>query len=169
MATSSDPKKNPTSADGRGEPSLDDKDRPAAWVYVDGRGGKFVERSGQKLMQWMIDATVSQKPTFRVEAYGPLLGAPRDFKCVLKTVESSEGSYIDYRIVASSSSFQVGKDYSLLRPGDNFTIRNAMTGDVVQEIGPLATGTYAIAASIRNAETGKETAAVSYFAVGAGK
>lgn len=164
-----DAKTNPTTTDGRGDPSLDDKDRPAAWIFVDGQSGRFVEKAGQKLLQWMIGNPVGSKPTFRVAAFEPLMGSPRDFKCVLKTVESAEGSYIDYRIAASNGTFEVGRDYPLLRPGNNFTIRNAVSGDVVQEIGPLAPGTYAIAASIRNAESGKEASAVSYFSIVPGK
>jgi len=160
-----DAKNNPTAASDRGEPSLDDKDRPAVWVYVDGKSGKFAEQAGQKLLQWMIDDAVSTKPTVRVEAYEPLLGAPKDFKCVLKTVQSNDGSYIDYRIYAKEGTFEVGRDYNLLTPGDNFTIRNAMSDDMVKEIGPLHPGTYAIAASLRNGQTGKESSGVTYFSV----
>ncbi|MBI1824955.1 MAG: hypothetical protein HY287_10955 [Planctomycetes bacterium] len=162
-----DAQNNPTAASKRGEPSLDDKDRPAVWVYVDGKSGKFAEKAGQKLIQWMIEDTVSAKPTIRVEAFAPLLGVPTDFKCVLKTVQSNDGSYIDYRIAVKQDGFSTGREYNLLKPGDDFTIHNAMSGDVVKEIGPLHPGTYAIAVSLRNIQTGKESSGVSYFTVGA--
>lgn len=160
---------NPTTVANRGEPSLDDAQRPAAWVFIDGNPGKFSERDGHKLIQWTIEKPAGDAPTFRVEGFDPLVGEARDFKCVLRAVDSTEGTDFMYGIAAKPGTFETGKDYSLLNPGDNFIIRNGWTGDVVREIAPLAPGTYAIAAGLENAKTGKKAAAVTYFKVGEGK
>jgi len=158
--------KNPTTAAGRGEPSLEDKDRPAAWIYVDGKTGRFTERDGRPQFQWVIEEPVSATPTFRAEGYAPLLGTPKDFNGILTTVESSDGSDLSYAIAAKEGSFVVGRDYSLVDPGDDFIIRNWTTGDVVRQIAPLPPGTYAFAGGVRNQQTGKEALAVTYFTVG---
>jgi len=160
---------NPTSVAGRGEPSLDDAQRPAAWVFIDGKPGEFSERDGQNLIQWTVAQSAGDTPTFRVEGYEPLIGDARDFKCVLRAMDSTEGTDFMYGIAAKPGTFEIGKEYSLLNPGDNFTIRNGWTGDIVREIAPLPPGAYAIAAGLENAKTGKKAAAVTYFTVGEGK
>ena len=159
---------NPTTLAGRGEPSLDDAERPAAWVFVDDRSGTFTEHKGHPQLQWEIKQSVSASPTFRVEAYGPLLGTPKDFKFRLKTVESTDGSDVSYAVSARKGDFVVGRKYSLLQPGDNFVIRNWATGDVVRQIAPLAPGRYLLAGGVRNAATRKEAAAITFFTVGEG-
>ncbi len=159
-------KSNPTTDAGRGTPSLGDPERPAAWVLVDGKRGTYREQDGHKQLQWVVEDAVTPSPTFRVEGYQPLLGNPRDFRFILKTVESPTGSDIAYAVSASKGTFSPGKEYSLLRPGDNFVIRNWTTGDVVREIAPLPAGTYVLAADVRNERAGKATAAVTYFTVG---
>ncbi len=158
---------NPTTMGGRGAPDLDDRNRPAAWIYIDGHAGTFREEEGNQLLQWFTEGEVSNSPTFRVEAFEPLLGTPKDFKAVLRTVESTDGSDVMYPIAAYDNTFEIGKEYSLLNPGESFIIRNGQSGDVVKEISPLSPGTYAIAAGVKNAATGKETLAVTYFTVGA--
>lgn len=158
---------NPTTMAGRGAPDIEDRNRPAAWIYIDGKAGLFKEQEGHQLLQWFTDGEVSSAPTFRVEAYEPLLGTPKDFKAVLRSVEAADGSDIVYGILAYDNAFEVGQDYSLLNPGESFIIRNGQTGDVVKEIAPLSPGTYALAAGVKNAATGKETLAVTYFTVGA--
>lgn len=157
---------NPTTLAGRGEPNLDERFRPAAWVYVDGKAGKFTERDGEPLTQWVIEGSVSAMPTFRVEGYEPLLGNPTDFKCVLSAVDVSDGSTVVYGIAANEGTFTPGREYPLLNPGDDFVISNRLTGDVVKEIAPLAPGTYAIVGGLENRSTGKRALAVSYFIVG---
>lgn len=156
---------NPTTLAGRGEPNLDERFRPAAWVYIDGKAGKFTERDGEPLTQWSVEGPVSATPTFRVEGYEPLLGNPTDFKCVLQAVEASDASTIVYGISANQGTFIPGREYLLLNPGDNFIIRNGLTGDIVKEIAPLAPGTYAIVGGLENRSTGKRALAVSYFTV----
>ena len=160
---------NPTTLAGRGEPSLEDRERPAAWVYIDGKAGKFNERDGQRLTQWTVEGTVGSTPTFRVEGYEPLLGTPQDFKCVLQAIESADGSDVVYGIAANEGTFSPGRDYPLLNPGDNFVIRNALSGDIVREIAPLAPGAYALVGGLENRATGKRALAVTYFTVGEGK
>jgi len=156
---------NPTTLGGRGAPDLDDKDRPAAWIYIDGHAGKFKEEGGHPLLQWFTDGTVSTAPTFRVETYEPLLGTPKDFKAVLRAAEAADGSNIVYGIAAYDGTFEVGREYSLLNPGESFVVRNGQTGDTVKEIPPLAPGVYALAAGVKNIATGKEALAVTYFTV----
>ncbi len=160
---------NPTALAGRGAPTLDEADRPAAWIYMDGKAGKFSDRDGRRMIEWVISQTVGSTPTFRVEAYEPLVGDARDFKCILRNIDSTEGTQFSYGITAAAGSFALGQDYSVVNPGDNFTIRNGLTGDMVREIAPLAPGKYAITAGAKNSQTGKEALAVTYFTVGEGK
>ena len=119
---------NPTVLSGRGEPSLDDEKRPAAWVLVDGYEGRYIEVDGRSHVEWVIDEPVSATPTFRVEAYEPLLGTPRDFKCILKSRDESEQSPKVYLgIAANDATFEGGKEYSLLSPGEETRTRASMT------------------------------------------
>ena len=157
---------NPTTKCGRGEPSLDDQFRPAAWVYIDGEEGRFIERDGHPQLQWVIDGPVSRSPTFRVGIYEPLVGIPKDFKCVLQTIESVDGSDVRYGILTQDGKFEIGKSYSLLRPGDEFIIRNLVTGDIVREFPPLAPGRYAFAAAVGRPDSKNRAAAVTFFTVG---
>lgn len=157
---------NPTALAGRGEPNLDDWLRPAAWIFLDGHAGQFLEVDGNPQGQWTITDPVSSSPTFRVEAYGPLLGKPRDFNCVLQPVEVGDESTVTYVFSAVKGTFKVGHEYSLLRPGKNFTIRNYTTGDVVLQIPTMSPGTYLVAAGVKNHGIGKEGHAVTYFTVG---
>ena len=154
---------NPTTLAGRGDPSLDDQFRPAAWVYIDGKAGRFVEKDGSPQIQWVIEEPVSTTPTFRAEAFPPLLGNPTGFRCIIQTLEGGPAAVYSYR--ADDGSFEVGKDYSLLNPGGNFSIRNHMTGDDVNEIPPLAPGKYLLAAGLRNEETGNDALAITHFTV----
>ena len=158
---------NPTTRAGRGEPSLSDIERPAAWIFIDGQEGRYTERDGHRQLQWVIDRPVSNSPTFQVEVFEPLLGTPRDVKYLIKSAEA-EGLDIAYAVSAYDGQFVPGRQYKLLVPGEGFLIRNWHSGDVVREIGPLPPGTYLIAATVSNRETGKETAAVTYFTVADG-
>lgn len=157
---------NPTTRAGRGTPDLDAFDRPAAWIYIDGQEGRFTEKDGHPWVQWIIDTPVSPTPTFRAEVYKPLLGSPKDFQCVLQTREAPGGTSIQYAIKAKPGTFEVGKEYSLIEPGDNFIIRDAKTGELADEIAPLAPGTYGLSAGIKNAAKEAEGLAVTYFTVG---
>lgn len=157
---------NPTTLASRGEPSLDDFFRLPAWIYVDGKEGKFIERDGKPQVQWFIEGAVGSSPTFRVEAYEPLLGTPKDFTCQLDAVDLPEASTVAYSLQANPGAFRVGHEYSLLKPGNDFTIRNRKSGDIVAEIPPLVPGTYVLWAGIKNLEAGKEGLAITYFTVG---
>jgi hypothetical protein len=156
---------NPTTKAGRGAPDLEKPHSPAAWVYIDGKEGKFKEEAGQPLLQWFIEEPVCATPSFRVEVFEPLIGTPKDFKAVLRTIESDDGTDLVYGIAAGDGTFEVGKEYNMLSPGENFVVRNVVTGDVVKELAPLPSGKYAIAAGILNSGTGKQTLAVTYFTV----
>ena len=157
---------NPTTRAGRGVPDLSAADRPAAWIYVDGEEGRFTEKDGHPWIQWIVDAPVSRAPTFRVEVYEPLLGSAKDFQCALQTHEAPDGSTVYYLIKAKPGTFEVGKEYSLLKPGDNFVIRDAMTKQIVNEIASLTPGTYGIVGGVKNSDTGREGLAITYFTVG---
>jgi len=158
--------RNPTTDAGRGAPSLEDKSRPAAWIYIDGQKGTFTEQDGHLLLQWIIQKPVSATPTFRVEIFEDLLKPPIQFKCVLQTRETAEGARISYGIAADNGTFECGHDYSLLDPGEGFSIRNPETGELVSEIEPLAPGDYLLAGSIEGSGGGAATVAVTYFTVG---
>lgn len=160
------PEDNPTTRAGRGEPTLDQPDRLPAWIYVDGEEGQFIERNGVPQVQWVIRTPVSRNPTFHVEVYEPLLGNPKDFLCALQTDESFDGSSVIYAIRAKEGKFEVGKEYSLLKPGDDWIILDKTTDEEISQIPLLSPGTYAIAATVRNSETQKEGLAVTFFTVG---
>jgi len=160
-----DAERNPTILANRGAPSLDDEFRPAAWVLIDGKEGSFTEVDGRPQVQWVINEPVGPSPTFRVEAFEPVLGKPTIFKAVLRTVQADDGSDITYAIAATGGDFEVGRDYSLATPGESFVIRERPTMDVVDSIKPLPPGTYMIAASIENPDTTKVGLAITYFTV----
>lgn len=159
---------NPTSNAGRGEPDLEDPFRPSAWVFIGGQEGRFIEKDGNQLVQWVIGSSVNNSPTIRIEAMADLLGNPDNFACTLDTYNALDGSKIAYAIKADDGTFQTGREYSLLKPGKNFTIRNRLTGDVVHEISELAAGTYLIAAKVENSKTGQRGLAITSFTVGHG-
>jgi len=156
---------NPTAVAGRGQPSLEDGYRPAAWIYINDQGGTFLEREGNPQVQWIIEKPVGPSPTFRVEGYEPLLGRPKDFNCLIDTLEAKDGSKVAYAVAANPGTFEVGRAYSLLQPGNNFVIRNRATGDVLTEIASLGPGTYLIVAGVKNLEMGREALAVTSFTV----
>lgn len=158
---------NPTSRAGRGEPSLDDHFRQAAWIFVDGQAGTFVEKNGDPQVSWIIEKPVSSTPTIRVEAYAPLLGTPRDFAAVLyRMKEGGATTGPSYAIRANDGRLEIGREFSLLTPGHDFSIRNLATGDVVAEIAPLSPGTYRIVAGVKNLSMAVEGLAVTQFTVG---
>jgi len=80
---------NPTSLAKRGEPSLTDQFRPAAWIYLDGKDGSFTDKDGQRHLEWVIEQPVSNAPTFRVEVYEPLLGGADEFSAVIETIAAA--------------------------------------------------------------------------------
>lgn len=157
---------NPTKAAQRGEPSLDDHFRPAAWILMDGREGRYVDVDGSPQLQWMIDSTVKPTPTFRVEVFEPLLGNPTEFSLVVQSRDVTDGVRLSYAIKAKDGTFEFGRDYPLNKPGPNFEVRNLNSGDVIQEIAPFPPGQYIIAGAIKNTKSGAGTAAVTAFSVG---
>lgn len=158
---------NPTKDADRGDPDpdLQDEFRPAAWVLIDGMEGSFTEVDGHPQVQWIVEGPVSSTPTFRIEAFEPVMGSPTMFKCAIRTIEAADGSTVTYGIASDEGAFKVGRDYSLLAPGKGFVIR-APTGDILDRIEPLAPGRYLIAASVENPESDKTALAVTYFTVG---
>lgn len=157
---------NPTSQAGRGEPSMDDQFRPPAWVFIDGQAGEYTEENGKPQLQWVIKNPVSSKPTFRVEVYMPLVGAPDGFSSVLRSLKISGDKDVNYAIGAKDDTFVAGKEYSLTNPGSDFVIRNGMTRDIVVELPELPAGVYALACSIGNSKKNVKALAVTYFTVG---
>lgn len=156
---------NPTYLADRGTPDLGDHNRPAAWVFVDGHEGRFIERDGQPQLEWIIEEPVSTSPTFRVEVYPPLLKKSKNFRCLLQSVDPDGGSGRYYAIASDPGTFVTGRDYPLLAPGGNFVLRVPGTTTILDEIPPLTPGNYIIAASIENAKTGKKGLAVTHFTV----
>lgn len=156
---------NPTALAKRGEPSLTDQFRPAAWIFIDGKDGRFTDKDGQRHLEWVIEQPVSASPTFRVEVYEPLLGQADEFSAVIETIAAADGSKVRYGLSAPAGSMQFGKDYNLLNPGPEFALKNLDTKDRIAEIAPLPAGRYLIAAGIKNTKTDAKTAAVTYFTV----
>ena len=118
-------------------------------------------------MEWIIDKPVSSTPMFQVEVFEPLLGKPANFSCALKSRDAQDQpTGIYYGIAAKEGKFKVSTAYSLLNPGGSFVIRDA-TGDVIDEIAPLAPGKYLIAAAVENPDV-KKVLAITYFTVGEG-
>lgn len=159
---------NPTTLAGRGEPSLEDHQRPAAWIYIDGRAGEYREENGRKLLQWYTPGTVSPTPTFRLEAYAPLIADPESVLLALEPV-IRDGSRVGtaYDIAPKPGTFQLGKTYSLCRPGPGFTVRARRSPTTIDAIPPLVPGTYMLAASIRKQPGDASGAlAVTFFTVG---
>lgn len=168
-----DEKNNPTTKAGRGTPDLESADRPAAWALIDGMEGEFREENGAKLTQWYIPGPVSSTPTFRVEAYAPLLGDPHDFQCLLQSNKVEEGKTVFFAIRAKEGTFRTGQDYNLLNPGENFTVVNRQTGETVKDIPALIPGEYGLVCGVKNVEKdaagavikSAEGLAVTYFTV----
>lgn len=156
---------NPTTNSGRGEPNLHDEDRAAAWIYIDGNAGEFVEVDGNPQLQWIITKPVHASPKFRVEVYTPLVGVPNAFSCVLRSISTRGGAPVVYMIAAKEGRFQPGRDYSLTHPGDDFVMRDGMTRDILTEIPALPAGEYALAASVKNTKKDVAALAVTYFNV----
>jgi len=157
---------NPTTKAGRGEPNLHNEDQAAAWIYIDGYAGEYVELDGNPQLQWIITKPVHASPKFRVEAYTPLVGVPDAFSCVLRSISTRGGVPVVYMIAAKEGRFQPGRDYSLTNPGDDFVIRDGNTRDIIAEISPLPAGEYALAASVKNTMKDVAALAVTYFTVG---
>lgn len=158
-------KNNPTVLAERGMPDLEDEKRPAAWIFVDGYGGRYIEEEGHPHVEWVIGKSVSATPTFQVEVYEPLLGKATDFKCTLwgRDAEGKPtGTYYSFK--AKPGTFKAHTEYSMVTPGENFIIRDKVD-NIIDEIPALAPGEYLIAAGVGNAE-GKEGLAVSCFTVG---
>lgn len=163
---------NPTTAAGRGEPQLTDKSEEteghkhaAAWIYIDGHPGEY----RGDLLQWFTVEKVRPCPTFRVEVYEPLLGTPKNFNGALQMEADAEGNKpetpVIFGIAADDGTFEVGRVYDLCKPGDNFTVRNVNTNEVVDDMGSLPPGTYGLITGIKNAETNVEALAATYFTI----
>jgi len=159
---------NPTTRAGRGAPDASDHRRPSAWVYIDGLEGRFIEREGIPQVEWVIEGSVGPDPTFRVEVFEPLLGTPKDFNCVLYSVDSADGAGggDGYGIAAEPGTFNVGQEYSLLDPGPDFLIRVPNSDTLLERIEPLRPGVYMLTAGVKNSQLGVETLAVTRFTVG---
>lgn len=157
----------PTMQAGRGKPSLTDPQRPAAWIYIDGKSGQYAEVDGQPTLQWVIDEPVSATPTFRVDIYQPLLKKAGGFDGMLTRLEPKEEKRVDYLIAAGAGAFSPGTEYSLVEPGEGFVLRSFGDRKIIEKMDPLAPGTYMLVGSVRNAKSGKQALAVTTFTVAA--
>lgn len=159
---------NPTTRAGRGAPTLDRRRSPAAWVFIDGKAGRFAEEEEDvPAHSWVIDDKVSRTPTFRVEVYEPLLGDPRDFMCQLQSWQTVDGSRVNYAIRADRGTFEVGREYPLLTPGDNFQFRDPRVRAPTTAPAALVPGVYGLVVGIINTELDVQGLAVTFFTVGA--
>ena len=161
---------NPTTRGGRGIPTLDPTHplQPAVWIYVDGHEGHFVEEDGLAKLQWVIDQPVGPCPTFRVEAFEPLVPGLDGARFVLQRVDAEPEVPVRYAFAALAGTFEVGKDYDVCNLGAGFVQRKLFPGEPVAEIEviePLPPGPYLIAASVDVAMHGVQTGAVTFFEV----
>lgn len=154
---------------GRGKPSLTDPQRPAAWIYIDGKAGEYTEVDGQPTLEWVIDEPVSATPTFRVDVYQPLLRKAGGFDGMLTRLEPKEEKRVDYLIAAGEGAFSPGTEYSLIDPGEGFVVRSFGDRKIIEKIDPLTPGTYMLVGTVRNAKSGKQALAVTRFTVAAGE
>ena len=165
---------NPTTQAGRGVPDLEDATRPAAWLYLDGYEGQFIEKDGRAQIQWVIEAPVVPAPTLRLQVYEPLLGKPTTVRFFLQDVPDEESGEpaakpVRYAFASEDGTFQVGREYELCNLGEGFVIRqDPRTADemVVDRIPPLPPGPYLIAAAIESDITEQKGLAITYFTVG---
>lgn len=165
---------NPTTSAGRGAPDLEDPARPAAWLYIDGYAGHFIDKDGRPQIQWIVEEPVVTQPTLRLEVYKPLLGTPTTVRLFLQDVPDEEtgefaGPPIRYAFASEEGAFQIGREYELCNLGEDFIIRkDPKTADemIVERIPPLPPGPYLIAAAIE-VENAKEQRglAITYFTV----
>lgn len=156
---------NPTQRDGRGEPSLDDPFRAAAWILIDGKSGKFREQHGGPLVQWIIEEPVSSAPTFSVRVHEPLLGSKVRFQGALQRVDDAEGRGKTYALQSRDGKLEIGKEYKLLSPGEDFEMREAGTDKPVTSLEPLEPGEYLFVATVTGAEKKGAALAVTQFTV----
>ncbi len=160
---------NSTAKSGRGKPSLDVLTSPSAWIHIDSHAGEYRnDADGNPLTPWYISTPVSASPTFRVEVFKPLLGDAVDFQCVIQSQDMSDkAGAVAYGIKANDGTFEIGREYPLLSPGENFVLRKAATKDILTEAKPLPAGDYLLAATLTNRENGNSTVAISHFTVAA--
>jgi len=165
---------NPTTRAGRGAPDLEDPARPAAWLYVDGYAGHFIDKDGMPQIQWIIEEPVVAQPTLRLEVYESLLGHPTTVRFFLQDVPDEEtgepaGTPIRFAFASEEGTFQTGREYDLCNLGEGFIVRkNPKTEDemIVDRIAPLPPGPYLIAAAIESEVSDLKGLAVTYFTVG---
>lgn len=165
-SAASSPEVNPTQQAGRGEPTADNPHRAAAWIYIDGNGGEYrKDENGNDLLQWYITTPVSARPNFRVEVHQPLMGKDVDFKCAVQTRDLNAVDPASYALMSKEGRFSAGKDYNLLKPGDELILRIAGSDEILTEAPPLPSGDYVILATVTSRAHGHEVVAASYFTV----
>ncbi len=160
---------NSSAKSGQGKPSLDNLAQPAAWINIDGNAGEYHnDADGQPMTPWYITMPASATPTFRVNVHKPLLGEAVDFQCIIQSQDMSDkATAIAYGLKANDGTFELGQDYNLLSPGENFVLRKAATDVIITNADPLAAGDYVIAATLTNRENSKSAVAISYFTIAA--
>ena len=157
---------NPTTLQGRGQPSLSDQRKPAAWIFVDDQPGAYRTVDGTPQLEWRIDSPVSSTPTVRIEVFQPLVGTPDRIRLVLTPLAKDTGA-MGYLITAEPGAMVAGQTYALANLGEGFTVRD-MThspSPLLDGIPPLEPGTYILAASLHNSEKDVDTPAVTCFVV----
>ena len=163
---------NPTTASGRGEPTLEDIQRPCAWFVLDGREGAFKT----DMLQWYITEPVSSRPTISIWVVNELLGELVDVRITLRKFESSDSDQPpradllwQYSLSARADGLlKAGEEYPLCTSGEFLHILNTRTREYEEEVPELTPGNYAMIGYVTGTASPVKTLVVTYFTVGAG-
>lgn len=160
---------NPTTAAGRGEPSLDDVQRPCAWLTLDGKAGHF--KTG--MMQWTLDEPVGSCPTVSVWVVEELVGEIVDVRLVLRKLSTPGESgtpqadpLFQYLLRSRAHTCKAGQEYPLCSSADVFVMNNTATNEQMTDLPPLKPGQYALVGDLIGSKTAERTVMVTYFSVG---
>ena len=162
---------NPTTAAGRGSPSLDDVQRPCAWFVVDDKKGRF--KQGE--FRWFIEEPVSATPSLSIWVVEELIGDLVEVRIVirrLKTRKPGSPPQADqqwqYKLEARADGIcSAGQTYPLCRSGDVFHMLDTRTRQTVEEIPPLPPGDYMMLGDITGTKAHERSVLITQFTVAA--
>jgi len=164
---------NPTTASDRGSPTLDDVQRPCAWLTLDDQPGTM--RPG--LLQWFIEEPVSKSPTVTIWIVEELLGDLVDVQLMLRKFKDVEPDVPhasppadplwDFRLSAAAPGIiKPGIAYPLCTSRDFFLMKNMAVNEHVDSLPLLIPGQYAIIGYVTGTKAPDKTLVVTYFTVG---
>ncbi len=162
---------NPTTASGRGVPTLDQVDRPCAWFVLDGKKGHF--KTGK--LEWYIEEPVSARPSFSIWVVEELVGELVNVRIILRRLMTSEAGNApmaddlwQYRLEARADGLcEMGREYPLCTTGDVFHMLDTRTREYVEEMPELPPGDYVMLGDITGTKAPKKSVLVTRFTVAA--